>query len=380
MKRNCFEEDHNIFRESFRRFIEEEVAPNSEQWREDGIVPRNVWRKAGENGYLLTWADEKFGGLGIDDFRFEQIMIEELARVGETGFYMNLHSALVGPYIGKFANEEQKARFLPGCISGETILGIAMTEPDAGSDLAGMRSSAIDCGDHYLLNGTKTFISNGLNGDLFIVAARTDKENPHAMGLFLVERGMEGFSRGNKLKKMGMPSQDTAELFFDNVKVPKKNVLGNPIAGFKYLMSGLAEERLITASSCIATAQTAIDLTISYVNERKVFGKPLSKFQNTRFKLAEMRSQIDIAQVFVDRCVTELNSNNLSAEDASMAKLHTSELLSKVADECLQLHGGNGFMDEYLISKIYTDSRVTRIFAGTSEIMKEIIARSILDV
>ena len=317
MKRNCFEEDHNIFRESFRRFIEEEVAPNSEQWREDGIVPRNVWRKAGENGYLLTWADEKFGGLGIDDFRFEQIMIEELARVGETGFYMNLHSALVGPYIGKFANEEQKARFLPGCISGETILGIAMTEPDAGSDLAGMRSSAIDCGDHYLLNGTKTFISNGLNGDLFIVAARTDKENPHAMGLFLVERGMEGFSRGNKLKKMGMPSQDTAELFFDNVKVPKKNVLGNPIAGFKYLMSGLAEERLITASSCIATAQTAIDLTISYVNERKVFGKPLSKFQNTRFKLAEMRSQIDIAQVFVDRCVTELNSNNLSAEDPS---------------------------------------------------------------
>lgn len=379
MKRNCFEEDHNIFRESFRRFIEEEVAPNNEKWREDGIVPRDVWRKAGKNGYLLTWADEEYGGLGIDDFRFEQIMIEELARIGETGFYMNLHSALVGPYIGKFANEEQKARFLPGCVSGETILGIAMTEPDAGSDLAGMRSSAIDCGDHYLLNGTKTFISNGLNGDLFIVAARTDKENPHAIGLFLVERGMEGFSRGNKLKKMGMPSQDTAELFFDDVKVPKENLLGNPIAGFKYLMSGLAEERLITASSCIATAQTALDLTINYVNERKVFGKPLSKFQNTRFKLAEIRTQIDIAQVFVDRCVTELNANNLSAEDASMAKLHTSELLGKVADECLQLHGGNGFMDEYLISKIYTDARVTRIFAGTSEIMKEIIARSILD-
>jgi len=380
MKRNCFEQDHNIFRESFRRFIEEEVAPNSEKWREDGIVPRSVWKKAGDNGYLLTWADEQYGGLGINDFRFEQIMIEELARVGETGFYMNLHSALVGPYIGKFANDEQKARFLPGCVSGETILGIAMTEPDAGSDLAGMRSTAKDCGDHYLLNGTKTFISNGLNGDLFIVAARTDKDNPHAMGLFLVERDMEGFSRGKKLKKMGMPSQDTAELFFDNVRIPKENVLGNPIAGFKYLMSGLAEERLITASSCIATAQTALDLTISYVNERKVFGKPLSKFQNTRFKLAEIKSQIDIAQVFIDRCVTELNAKKLSAEDASMAKLHTSELLSKVADECLQLHGGNGFMDEYLISKIYTDSRVTRIFAGTSEIMKEIIARSILDI
>jgi alkylation response protein AidB-like acyl-CoA dehydrogenase len=379
MERNCFEEEHNIFRESFRKFIDKEVAPFSETWREEGIVPRDIWLKAGENGYLLTWADEQYGGLGIDDFRFEQIMIEELSRVGESGFYMNLHSALVAPYLDKFATDEQKQRFLPDCITGKTILGIAMTEPDAGSDLAGMRSSAKDCGDHFLLNGTKTFISNGINGDLFIIAAKTAADNPHAIGLFLVERGMEGFSRGKQFKKIGLPSQDTAELIFDNVKIPKENILGNPAKGFRYLMSGLAEERLITASSCIASAQTAFDLTINYVQERKAFGRPIAKFQNTRFKLAEMKTQIEVAQVFVDRCVSELNLKKLSAEDAAIAKLYTSELLGKVADECLQLHGGNGFMQEYLISRIYSDARVTRIFAGTSEIMKEIISRDILD-
>jgi alkylation response protein AidB-like acyl-CoA dehydrogenase len=379
MERNCFEEEHNIFRESFRKFIEKEVAPFSEKWREEGIVPRDIWLKAGENGYLLTWADEQYGGLGIDDFRFEQIMIEELSRVGESGFYMNLHSALVAPYLDKFATDEQKQRFLPDCITGKTILGIAMTEPDAGSDLAGMRSSAKDCGDHFLLNGTKTFISNGINGDLFIIAAKTAADNPHAIGLFLVERGMEGFSRGKQLKKMGLPSQDTAELIFDNVKIPKENILGNPAKGFRYLMSGLAEERLITASSCIASAQTAFDLTINYVQERKAFGRPIAKFQNTRFKLAEMKTQIEVAQVFIDRCVSELNLKKLSAEDAAIAKLYTSELLGRVADECLQLHGGNGFMQEYLISRIYSDARVSRIFAGTSEIMKEIISRDILD-
>jgi alkylation response protein AidB-like acyl-CoA dehydrogenase len=379
MERNCFEEEHNIFRESFRKFIDKEVAPFSETWREEGIVPRDIWLKAGENGYLLTWADEQYGGLGIDDFRFEQIMIEELSRVGESGFYMNLHSALVAPYLDKFATDEQKQRFLPDCITGKTILGIAMTEPDAGSDLAGMRSSAKDCGDHFLLNGTKTFISNGINGDLFIIAAKTAADNPHAIGLFLVERGMEGFSRGKQFKKIGLPSQDTAELIFDNVKIPKENILGNPAKGFRYLMSGLAEERLITASSCIASAQTAFDLTINYVQERKAFGRPIAKFQNTRFKLAEMKTQIEVAQVFVDRCVSELNLKKLSAEDAAIAKLYTSELLGRVADECLQLHGGNGFMQEYLISRIYSDARVSRIFAGTSEIMKEIISRDILD-
>jgi alkylation response protein AidB-like acyl-CoA dehydrogenase len=379
MERNCFEEEHNIFRESFRKFIDKEVAPFSETWREEGIVPRDIWLKAGENGYLLTWADEQYGGLGIDDFRFEQIMIEELSRVGESGFYMNLHSALVAPYLDKFATDEQKQRFLPDCITGKTILGIAMTEPDAGSDLAGMRSSAKDCGDHFLLNGTKTFISNGINGDLFIIAAKTAADNPHAIGLFLVERGMEGFSRGKQLKKMGLPSQDTAELIFDNVKIPKENILGNPAKGFRYLMSGLAEERLICASSCIAGAQTAFDLTINYVQERKAFGRPIAKFQNTRFKLAEMKTQIEVAQVFIDRCVSELNLKKLSAEDAAIAKLYTSELLGRVADECLQLHGGNGFMQEYLISRIYSDARVSRIFAGTSEIMKEIISRDILD-
>jgi acyl-CoA dehydrogenase len=376
MKRNCFDQEHLIFRDAFRNFLEKEVQPFGTEWRESSIVSRDIWSKAGEQGYLLCWAAEEYGGAGLDDFRFEQIMIEELMRIGESGFFMNLHSALVAPYIGKFGSPEQKRRFLPGCVSGETILAIAMTEPGAGSDLAGMRSVAEDRGDHFLLNGSKSFISNGLSADLVIVAARTVPDQPHGIGLFLVERGMEGFSRGGKLKKMGLHSQDTAELFFDDVKIPKTNVLGNPAAGFKYLMTGLAEERLITAVGALATAQTAFDVTLEYVMQRSAFGKKIIQFQNTRFKLAEMRTQLDVAQVFVDRCVADLNMDKLTAETAAEAKLFTSELACRVADECVQLHGGNGYMDEYLISRIYSDIRVSRIYAGTSEIMKEIISRS----
>lgn len=377
MERQCFDQEHEIFRDAFRNFVEKEVQPHGAVWRKKGIVARDIWRKAGEQGYLLCWAGEEYGGAGLDDFRFEQIMLEELMRIGESGFFMNLHSALVAPYIDKFGSPEQKQRYLPGCVSGETILAIAMTEPGAGSDLAGMRATAVDKGDHFLLNGSKSFISNGLSADLVIVAARTVPDQPHGIGLFLVESGMNGFSRGGKLEKMGLASQDTAELFFDDVKIPKLNVLGDPTHGFKYLMTGLAEERLITAVGALATAQTAFDVTLDYVMQRSAFGKKIIHFQNTRFKLAEMRTQLDVAQTFIDRCVADLNAKKLSAESAAEAKLFTSELACEVADECVQLHGGNGYMNEYLISRIYSDSRVFRIYAGTSEIMKEIISRSL---
>jgi acyl-CoA dehydrogenase len=322
------------------------------------------------------WADEAYGGMGVHDFRFEQILIEENAIHGDAGFGLSLHSRLCAPYIGQLGTEEQKQRFLPGCISGETILGIAMTEPGAGSDVAGIRTMAVEQDDHWVLNGSKIYISNGINGDLFIVAARTVPDHPHGVGLFLVERGMEGFSRGRNLKKLGLKAQDTAELFFDNVKVPKANVLGDPRKGFYYLMQFLAEERLIVASGCVAAAEAALRITIEYVKERRAFGKAIAEFQNTRFKLAEIRTKIDAAQAFVDRCVMDHNEGKLTAEVAAEAKLFTSELEGWVTDECLQLHGGAGYMDEYPISRLYANARVSRIYAGSSEIMKEIVARS----
>jgi acyl-CoA dehydrogenase len=341
-------------------------------------VDRTAFKKAGEQGYLMIWADEKYGGMGDRDFRFEQIIIEETAYAMASDWANTLHSRLVGPYIDRFGNEEQKMRFLPKCATGETILAIAMTEPDAGSDLAGMRATAKDMGDYFLLNGTKTYITNGINSDLVIVAAKTDPENnPHSVGLFLVERGMQGFERGRNLKKMGMKAQDTAEMFFQDVKVPKQNVLGDPTKGFIYLMQGLAEERLIGACGFLSAAHHAFDITVDFVKQRKMFGKTLSQFQNTQFALAALRTELDIAQVYLDQCVAAHNENRLTAEDAAKAKLFTSELQGRVVDECLQLHGGAGFMDEYAISRHYTSARITRIFAGTSEIMKLIIARDI---
>ncbi|UTW12413.1 acyl-CoA dehydrogenase family protein [Marinobacterium rhizophilum] len=377
MQRKPFTEEQNMFREAFRAFLHKEVVPHQERWLEAGIVDREVFRKAGENGFLLCWADERDGGLGLRDFRYEQIMIEELALIGETGFAMNLHNRIVGPYIDRFGSDEQKQRFLPGCISGETILGVAMTEPDAGSDLAGMRATAQDRGDHFILNGSKTYITNGMLGDLFVVAAKSDPSNPRAIGLFLVERGMEGFSRGRKLKKMGQRSQDTAELFFENVVVPRANVLGDETRGFHYLMQGLAEERLQAGTRCVAAAQYAFGLTLDFIRERKVFGQALSQYQNTRFEMAQMSTEIDLAQVYVDRCVEEHNAGRLTPEDAARLKLFASELQGRVVDKGVQFHGGAGYMDEYPISRAYTDARVTRIFAGSSEIMKEIIARSL---
>ncbi len=377
MERGIFEEEHEIFRDSVIRFGETELVPHLEGWREAGIVDREAFSKAGEHGLCLMWADERYGGMGVKDFRFEQIIIEELIHHGDPGFGLTLHSRLVGPYLGLLGSEEQKARFLPGCVRGETILGIAMSEPAAGSDVAGIRTRAEDRGDHFLLNGSKTYISNGINGDLFIVAARTVPDNPHGIGLFLVERGMEGFTRGRNLKKLGLKAQDTAELFFDNVKIPKENVLGEPHKGFYYLMQFLAEERLIVACGCVAAAEAAFRVTMDYVGERHAFGRPIAHFQNTRFKLADVRTRIDVAQTFVDRCVMDHNAGKLTPEVAAEAKVFCSELEGYVTDECLQLHGGAGYMDEYPISRLYANARVSRIYAGSSEIMREIIARGL---
>ncbi|MES2302903.1 MAG: acyl-CoA dehydrogenase family protein [Pseudomonadota bacterium] len=377
MKRLIFESEHEQFRDSVIKFMAAEVGPHAEKWREEGMVPRELYRKAGEQGLLCTWADEKYGGAGIDDFRFEQIIIEENMRHGDIGFYINLHNDLVAPYIAKLGNDEQKDRWMPGIVSGEKILAVAMTEPSTGSDLAGMKTRAEDKGDHWLLNGAKTYISNGILSDLIVVAARTDPESRHGLSLLVVERGMEGFERGRKLAKMGLHAQDTAELFFNDVKVPKANMLGDPGQGFRYLARFLAQERLVAAIGFMATAQTAFDLTLDYVKERKAFGKPIGAFQNTRFKMASMRSELDAVQTYVDQLVLLLNAGELTAEDASSAKLLSSELEGRVMDECVQLHGGAGYMAEYRISRMYTDARISRIFAGTSEIMREIIGRGL---
>ena len=296
MRRVTFELEHDQFRDSVRKFMQAEISPNVERWQEAGIVDREAFTKAGANGLLCTWAEEQYGGLGIEDFRFEQIIMEENTRHGDLGFYLHLHSNLVAPYIAKLGTDEQKARFMPGIVSGEKILAVAMTEPSTGSDLAGMKSRAVDMGDHWVLNGSKTYISNGILADVVVVAARTDPDSSHGIGLFLVERGMEGFERGRKLKKMGLKAQDTAELFFNDVKIPKANVIGDATMGFKYLARFLAQERLVAAIIFQTTAQVAFDITLEYVKDRKAFGQPIGTFQNSRFKMAEMRAELDAMQ------------------------------------------------------------------------------------
>ena len=377
MERKIFDDEHEMFRDTVRSFMRNEVQPNADRWHENGIVDRNAFEKAGETGLLLMWAEEKYGGAGVSDFRYEQILIEEQMKYGDPGFFMTLHNRLVGPYLGELGNEEQKQRWLPKCVSGENILAVAITEPGAGSDVAGIRTRAEDKGDHYLLNGSKTYISNGINADLVIVVARTDENVRHGLSLFVVERGMDGFERGRNLKKMGLKSQDTAELFFNNVKVPKENLLGDAHRGFYHLMHFLAEERLLGAVQYLAACEAAYDVTMDYIRERKAFGQPIADFQNSRFKMADIRTQIDVAQAFVDQCVLEHNDGNLTADDAAKAKLFCSELEGRVMDECIQLHGGAGYMEEYPICRMYLNARVSRIYAGSSEIMREIIARSI---
>ncbi len=365
-----------MFRESVRKWIAAHIAPHAQRWRAQKCVDREVWKKAGAEGYLAMFADEKYGGLGIDDFRFDQILMEELVRV-DSSMFLPLHNRIVAPYIHNLGSQEQKDRFMPGIVSGDCILAIALSEPGTGSDLAALKTRAEPDGDDWILNGSKTYISNGQLADLVIVAAKTDPDASHGIGLFLVERGMQGFARGSNLNKLGLDGQDTSELFFNDVRIPAANVLGGPQAGFRSMMINLAEERLGGAVQFIARAERAFEITLDFITNRRAFGKPIGTFQNSRFKMAAMRTEIDAAWALVDHCVLEHLEGDLTAELAAQAKLFTSEVEGRVVDECLQLHGGAGYMDDYEISRLYRDARVSRIYAGTSEIMKEIIGRGL---
>lgn len=376
LKRTLYDEEHEIFRKTVRSWAERNVYPHSDSWREAGCVSREVWKSAGAEGFLCMFADEKYGGLGLQDFRYDMVLAEEIGP-REPGFFLGLHNRIVGPYLQHAASEAQRDRYMPGVVSGDTILAIAMTEPGTGSDLAGIATRAVEMEDHWVLNGSKTYISNGFLAGLVLVAARTNPAASHEIGLFLVEDGMEGFARGRNLKKLGLESQDTAELFFDNVKVPKDNVLGDPRGGFRIMMMNLAEERLIGAVGFAARAERAFDLTMEYIQERRAFGRPIGTFQNSRFKMASLRTELDAAWALTDHCAREHLAGRLSAEMAAEVKLFTSEVEGRVVDECLQLHGGAGYMDEYEISRLYRDARISRIYAGTSEIMREIIGRGL---
>ena len=376
LRRTIYEEEHEIFRKTVRAWAEKELFPHAEEWREAGCVSREVWKSAGAQGFLCMYADEKYGGLGLQDFRYDMIICEELGP-REPGFFIGLQNRIVGPYLHRFAPEEQRDRFMPGAVSGDTILAIAMTEPGTGSDLAGVRTRAVEHEDHWVLNGSKTYISNGFLTGLVLVAAKTNPETSHEIGLFWVEDGTPGFERGRNLKKVGLESQDTAELFFDNVKVPKANVLGDPRGGFKTMMMNLAEERLIGAVGFVARAEHAFNVTMDYIMERRAFGRAIGTFQNSRFKMASLRTELDAAWALTDHCAREHLTGTLSAEMAAEVKLYTSEVEGRVVDECLQLHGGAGYMDEYEISRLYRDARISRIYAGTSEIMREIIGRGL---
>ncbi|SFI73901.1 acyl-CoA dehydrogenase family protein [Albimonas pacifica] len=376
--RTLYEEDHEMFRDSVRKWVAAEVTPHVETWRENGQVSREVWKSAGAQGFLCMYADEKYGGAGIDDFRYDMILIEEMAMAGaSSGFAASLHNRVVGPYLHKFGTDDQRDRFMAGCVSGETPLAIALTEPGTGSDLAGMKTRAEDKGDHWLINGQKTYISNGQIANLIVVAAKTDPDKSHAVGLFLVPGDTPGFQRGKKLRKMGGHGQDTSELFFDNVKVPKENVLGDPTGGFKVMMNNLAEERIISAVGSLSAAERSFQITLQYIKERTAFGKPIGLFQNSRFKMSHLRTRLDATWAFLDHCALQHVNGKLTSELAAEIKLFASETQAETVDECVQLHGGAGYMDEYEIAKQYVDARVTRIFAGSSEIMKEIIGRGL---
>lgn len=377
LKREIFEKDHQMFRDSFRKFVEREIVPHHEEWEKQKLVPREVWLKAGENGFLGFNVPEEYGGMGVHDFRYNAIITEELVRVGASGPGFSLHNDICIPYILHYGTEEQKKRFLPKMVTGEYITAIAMTEPNTGSDLAGVRTTAIRENGCFVVNGQKTFITNGINSDIVITVVKTKPEEKHSgISLLLIERGMEGFERGRNLDKMGMKAQDTAELYFSNVKVPAENLLGDEGAGFFYLMTELPQERMSIAIGAVAGAKAALEMTLQYVQERQAFGRPIGTFQNSRFKLAEMKTEIQIAEVFVDKCIMELNKGELTTEVASMAKWWTTELLKNVVDTCVQLHGGYGYMMEYPIAKAYLDARVQSIYGGTTEIMKEIIGRA----
>jgi len=380
MKRHLFDDQHDMFRDSFRRFVESEIVPHHEAWERAGIVDRSMFRAAGESGFLGMSVPESLGGGGVDDFRFNVVIAEEIARAGvvSSGFCIWLHNDVCLPYFLSGTTPEQQRRWLPGICSGELMCAIAMTEPGIGSDLASMTTTAILDGEHYVVNGAKTFITNGINASLVITAVKTDPTQRHrGMSLLVVEDGTVGFSRGRNLDKVGLHAQDTAELFFDDARVPTANLLGEPGTGFFQLTDKLAQERLSMAIMGVAHARAAFEWTLDYVKERHAFGQPIGSFQNSRFVLAEIATELDIAQHFLDRCVEGLIGGDLTAVEAAEAKWWCTELQNRVADQCLQLHGGYGYMLEYPIARAWLDARVQTIYGGTTEIMKEIVGRSL---
>jgi len=375
-----YDEDHEAFRSSFATFVAKEISPNYLDWERDGIAPRSLFTAAGQYGFTGMSVPEAYGGGGNKDFRFSQVIAEELAMagIGGAGLGITLHNDILTPYFTEYCNDEQAARWLPGIASGELITAIAMTEPGTGSDLASIATTAVRDGDEFVINGSKTFITNGINSDLVIVVAKTDPTARHAgMSLIVVERGTPGFERGRNLDKIGLHSQDTAELFFNYVRVPVANLLGEEGKGFGYLGFNLAQERLSIAVTGVASARAALTWTVDYVKERRAFGQPIAAFQNTKFVLAEVKTEIDIAQAYVNQCVLKLNDAELTQAEAAQAKLWCTELQQRSIDRCLQLYGGYGYMTEYPIARAYADARVTSIYGGTSEVMKTIIAKSL---
>ncbi|HWG61291.1 MAG TPA: acyl-CoA dehydrogenase family protein [Streptosporangiaceae bacterium] len=381
MRRTLFDDDHEAFRQSVRKFLTAEVAPHLEEWDEAGIVPRELFTAAGRSGFLGMAIDEEYGGGGVVDFRFNAVLGEEVMRCGAggAGLGLTLHNDICLPYFLAYCNDKQKRRWLPGIASGELITAIAMSEPGIGSDLAAMTTAAIRDGDSYVVNGAKTFITNGINADLVITAVKTDPaQRHHGISLLVIERGTAGFERGRNLDKLGQHAQDTAELSFTDVRIPAANLLGpEEGAGFGQLVANLPQERLSIAIAGVAAARTALEETLDYVKQRQAFGRPVGSFQNSRFVMAEMATEIDIAEHYTDDCVRALNAGELTAADAAKAKWWCTELQGRVVDKCLQLHGGYGYMNEYPIAKAFADARVTRIYGGTTEIMKEVIGRSL---
>jgi len=380
MERTIFEPEHDLFRDAFAAFVAKEITPHFEEWEQAGLTPHDLLAKAGEHGFVGIQVPEEFGGGGVDDFRYSLIITEEIAKAGVqgSGAMITLHNDICTPYFLHMTNDEQKRRWLPGIASGRLVTAVAMTEPGIGSDLASMTTTAVRDGDTYVVNGSKTFITNGQNSDLIITAVKTDPTQKHkGMSLLVLERGMAGFERGRNLNKVGMHSQDTSELFFTDVRVPVANRLGDEGEGFRYLVRNLAQERLSIAMMGIAVSAAALQWTLDYVKGRTAFGQPIGSFQNSRFRLAEIATEVEIGQVYVDRAVTELNAGTLTVEQAAMAKWWCTELQKRVVDQCVQLHGGYGYMWEYPIARAYADSRITTIYGGTTEIMKEIVGRSL---
>jgi acyl-CoA dehydrogenase len=371
-----YTDEHRIFRQTLRKFLEKEITPHAEEWEEACIVPRAAWKKMGEQGFLCTALPEEYGGAGCD-FLYSVIVAEEIARTNFNGLAASLHSDIIVPYISAFGSEEQKKKYLPGCVSGECITAIAMTEPNTGSDLAAIRTTAVEQGDQIVFNGQKTFISNGINCDLLILAAKDPAEtNPHkSVDLYLVEAKTPGFEKGKQIKKVGWHSQDTAELYFTDCRVPIANRLGEKGTGFLKLMLKLQQERLMCAIGAQAGAELMLEMTIQYCKERTAFGKPLTKFQNTQFELVEMATDIRLGRTFLDKLIVDHMEGKEIVVDVSMSKFWITDMACRVADRCVQLHGGYGYCEEYPIARAWRDIRVTRIFAGTNEIMKVICAR-----